>query len=271
MAASRSSASMMNQPPTASFIPTYGPSVVRVSPPSTRTVVAFSGRPIGSPGGDARRLVDPLVVGVDLLLFLLGERGLSLERGALVDQHDVLHRLLLVTAGWSRSKTNDEPGNRHPDTGILTFLRVDRREDENGHLPGRLRLVLGVVRPHRDGPLQPGRVLLVVDLPGLVVLLDRAVLELHVRVRGQVVVPDGVLGCAAQRRDDGVLALVLDAHQRRLAELPGLGTDRRQHDHGLALIVGALGAAGALVPVHLIAAEIELAGLVFPGERHVST
>jgi hypothetical protein len=36
-----SSASRMNQPPTASFIPTNGPSVVKVLPPSTRTVVAF--------------------------------------------------------------------------------------------------------------------------------------------------------------------------------------------------------------------------------------
>jgi hypothetical protein len=35
---------------TASFMPTNGPSVVRVLPPSTRTVVAFSGRAIGSPG-----------------------------------------------------------------------------------------------------------------------------------------------------------------------------------------------------------------------------
>ena len=50
MAASRSSASRMNQPPTASFMPTNGPSVVRVLLPSTRTVVAFWGRPIGSPG-----------------------------------------------------------------------------------------------------------------------------------------------------------------------------------------------------------------------------
>ncbi|MBT2227909.1 hypothetical protein [Nonomuraea sp. NEAU-A123] len=40
----------LDQPPTASFIPTNGPSVVKVLPSSTRTVVAFSGRPIGSPG-----------------------------------------------------------------------------------------------------------------------------------------------------------------------------------------------------------------------------
>jgi len=39
-----------DQPLTASFIPTNGPSVVRVLPPSTRTVVAFSGSPMGTPG-----------------------------------------------------------------------------------------------------------------------------------------------------------------------------------------------------------------------------
>src|SRR6266513_1333072 len=105
MAASRSSASRMNQPPTASFMPTNGPSVVRVLLPSTRTVVVL-GEAHRQPGGDARRLIDPLVVGVDHLLLLLGERGLSLERGALIDQHDVLHRLLLITVRWSRTKTN---------------------------------------------------------------------------------------------------------------------------------------------------------------------
>src|SRR5579875_1269612 len=48
------------------------------------------------PGGDTRRLVDSLVVGVDLLLLRFWQRGLSLKRGALIDQHDVFHRYLLV-------------------------------------------------------------------------------------------------------------------------------------------------------------------------------
>lgn len=42
---------------------------------STRMVAAFSGP--SAAWGDARRLIDPLVVGVDLLL--LGQRGLSLK------------------------------------------------------------------------------------------------------------------------------------------------------------------------------------------------
>src|SRR3974390_1936715 len=50
IAASRSSASSTKNPPTASFMPTNGPSVVRVFPPSTRTVVASSGNPRGGPG-----------------------------------------------------------------------------------------------------------------------------------------------------------------------------------------------------------------------------
>src|SRR5215217_6056134 len=49
-APSRSSASRTKYPPTAPLTSTYGPSVATGSPPSTRTVVACSGRPSGSPG-----------------------------------------------------------------------------------------------------------------------------------------------------------------------------------------------------------------------------
>jgi hypothetical protein len=49
-AASMSSASNTNQPLMASRVPTKGPAVVTVLPASTRTVVAFSGRAMGSPG-----------------------------------------------------------------------------------------------------------------------------------------------------------------------------------------------------------------------------
>jgi hypothetical protein len=66
---------------------------------------------------------------IPLLLLLVGQRGLSLKRGALIDQHDVLHRFLLVTARWSRIKANDEPGNLDPpyfelvETSFLLDLR----------------------------------------------------------------------------------------------------------------------------------------------------
>jgi hypothetical protein len=184
-----------------------------------------------------------------------------------------LLRYLSIVSQIGRHATADVDVNGHdtPPGQTARLLRVDGREHENRHDPGGLRLVLGVVRPGRDGPLQPDRVLIAVYFPGLIVLLDRAVLQFHVRVGGHVVVPDGVLGRTAQRRDDGVLAVVLDAHHRRLAQFPRLGTHRRQHDHGLALVVGALGAAGALVEVDLAAAEVERARLVLPGKRHVST
>src|SRR6266536_460189 len=50
IAASRLSASRTKKPPIASLIPMKGPSVTRVLPSSTRTVVAFSGSPSGRPG-----------------------------------------------------------------------------------------------------------------------------------------------------------------------------------------------------------------------------
>ena len=50
MAASRSSASKMSQPPNASLTATNGPSVVSVLPSSTRTVVAASGGASSVPG-----------------------------------------------------------------------------------------------------------------------------------------------------------------------------------------------------------------------------
>ena len=57
---------------------------------------------------------------------------------------------------------------------------------------------------------------------------DRAVLQLDVRVGDEVVVPDRVLRRPAERGDDGVAAVVLDAHQRRLAQLAGLVAAARQ-------------------------------------------
>jgi hypothetical protein len=43
----------------------------------------------------------------------------------LIDEHDVLHRVvLLVTTRWSRTKTNDEPGSRQLHAGNLSQLPV---------------------------------------------------------------------------------------------------------------------------------------------------
>ena len=83
-------------------------------------------------------------------------------------------------------------------------------------------LIFRVVRPRGDGPL-PDLAFGAVDLPGQIILLDRAVLQLHVRVRDQVVIPDGVLGTPpSDAEQHGILALVLDTHQRALAQLAGL-------------------------------------------------
>src|SRR6516225_5077834 len=147
---------------------------------------------------------------------------------------------------------------------------VDRREHEDRDRPGRLLLVLGVVRPRRHGPLPPGRAFGVMHLTRLVVLLGRPVLQFHVRVGGQVVVPDGVARRAAQRRHHGVLAVVLDAHQRRLADLPRPRAHRRQDDHWPPAQVRSLGPAGPLVEINLVARPRSRAWLVFTGKWHAS-
>ena len=117
IAASRSSASRMNQPPTASFMPTNGPSVVSVLPSSTRTVVAFSAAH-RQPGGDAGRLVDRLVVGVDLLLLLLGEARPASVAAVSARRPDrsagCTSSLLLRFGAWSPTETNERTARGHP-------------------------------------------------------------------------------------------------------------------------------------------------------------
>src|SRR5215472_5866146 len=142
------------------------------------------------------------------------------------------------------------------------------REHEYRNCPGRLLLIFRVVRPGGHGPLPPGRAFVAGNLSRLVVLLDRAILQFHMRVRGQVVVPDGVAGRAAQGRHDGIVAIVFDPHQRRLAYLPRLRAHRRQDDHRAAAQLGPLGAAGALVEVNLVTRPRGRAWLVATGKRH---
>ena len=112
---------------------------------------------------------------------------------------------------------------------------------------------LGVVGPRLDGPRPPRRLLVAGDLARQVVAGDGAVLELDVRLLDEVVVPDRVLRGAAERRDDRVDAVVLDAHQRGLAQLAGPGTDGGEDDHGTSAQVGGLGAARRLVLLGLLA------------------
>src|SRR4029079_19297923 len=101
-----------------------------------------------------------------------------------------------------------------------------RFEDEDRDLPGSLPLVAVVVRPDLDRSGPPGRPLVAGQLAGEVVPLLVAILELDVGVLLEVVVPDGILRRAALRGDDRVVAIMLDPHERGLAEQPGLRPDR---------------------------------------------
>ena len=150
----------------------------------------------------------------------------------------------------------------------VAALCVCRREHEYRNRPARLLLIFRVIRPGGHGPLPPARALVAENLPRLVVLLDRAILQFHMRVRGQVVVPDGVAGRTAQRRHDGIVTIVFDPHQRRLAYLPRLRAHRRQDDHGTAAQLSSLGAAGVLVEVNLVTRPRGRAWLVVTGKRH---
>ena len=88
------------------------------------------------------------------------------------------------------------------------------------------------------------------------------------RVRDEVVVPGRVLRGAALGRDQRVGALVLDAHQRVLAELAALRARRRSRRRRDAAHRRALGAAGGLVGLDLVAHPLLGAGLVLATECH---
>ena len=143
-----------------------------------------------------------------------------------------------------------------------------RREHEYRNRPGGLLLIFGVVRPGGHGPLPPGRAFVAENLPRLVILPDRAILQFHMRVPGQVVVPDGVARRTAQRRHDGIVAVVFDPHQRRLAYLSRLRSHRGQDDHRAAVQLGPLGAAGTLVKINLVARPRGGTWLVVTCKRH---
>src|SRR5690606_15313966 len=97
-----------------------------------------------------------------------------------------------------------------------------RCEHENGDLAVGLLLVLRVIGPDRDGTVPPELLLLAGDLARGVVGDLRAVAQFDVRVVLDVVVPDGMFRRPAERGHHGVLAVVLDPHERGLAQLAGL-------------------------------------------------
>jgi hypothetical protein len=71
---------------------------------------------------------------------------------------------------------------------------LPRLQHEHRNLPVRLRLVLRVRRVRRDPALPPLRTLVAADLASVVLLRRRAVLQLDMGVRDEVVVPGRVLG-----------------------------------------------------------------------------
>src|SRR5690606_18834835 len=101
----------------------------------------------------------------------------------------------------------------------------------------------------RPGP--PLGLLVAGDLAGPHVVDARAVLDAGVRVGQQVVVPDRVLGRPAHRRHHGVGTVVLDPHERRLAQLARPAALAGEDDAGLAFERPALGATAGLVLAHL--------------------
>src|SRR5690606_2539464 len=92
--------------------------------------------------------------------------------------------------------------------GRASGARLGALQDEDRDLARRALLVVGVRRVRRDGTLPPQRRLLAVHLARDVVVALRPVLQLDARVREHVVVPDGVLRRAPERRDDRVRAVV---------------------------------------------------------------
>src|SRR5665647_2592692 len=165
----------------------------------------------------------------------------------------------------------DSPKQRYTASipGGVGFLLLDGREHEDRDLPRGPCLVARVVLPDGAGALPPQVALGAGDLARGVVALDRAVLQLHLRVGDHVVVPDRVLRRPAHGGDDGVLAVVLDAHQGRLAKPAGLGADRGEHDDRHAVQRVGLGAPGGLESVDLVACAVGRAGCVLTGEGHV--
>src|SRR5215203_852987 len=151
----------------------------------------------------------------------------------------------------------------------LRVLRLGhRREDEDGDLPRRLLLVVRVVRVGRHRALPPRRLLLARHFAGEIVAFDRSILQLDVRVLLEIVVPDGVLWRASERRDHRVLALVFDAHQRCFAQLSAASANGGHHDDGHAAQGVPFRAPRLLEALGLLACPVGCAWFVFSNERH---
>src|SRR5262249_36328575 len=131
-----------------------------------------------------------------------------------------------------------------------------------------LRLIFGVGRPDRGEARPPVPFLVRARGAGAQVEDRVAVLQGDVGIRDQVQVPDRMLRRAAQRRDHGVHAVVLDAHERGLPQLARLATLGGEDHAGRAFERAAFLAAGRLVEPYLLGDAFPGARLVLTGERH---
>ena len=116
-----------------------------------------------------------------------------------------------------------EPGDAGSDDDGVVRAHGRRSYDaalvreEHGDDPLSTFLILGVRRVGGDRARPPRGALVAAELAHSHRERFGAVLELHgVGIGEQVEVPDRVLGCATDRRNERVLAVVLDAHERRL-------------------------------------------------------
>src|SRR4051812_44213220 len=92
-------------------------------------------------------------------------------------------------------------------------------EHEHRDLPFGAPLVVGVRRICGDRAVPPRHLLVAAHLASDHAPNVWAVTELDMRVSLEVVVPDRVCRLTTHRRDGGVPAVVLDPHERGLADL----------------------------------------------------
>src|SRR3954454_11749562 len=146
----------------------------------------------------------------------------------------------------------------------MTADSVNTFEQEHRDLTLSLALVLGVRREGGDCSLPPLRALLALELARDHLPLLALVLKLDLRVSQQVVVPDRMGGRAALRRDGKVATVVLDPHQRCLAQLAGLRATAGHDDDGPTCVTQRRrpGPAGRFVLLDLRADPVDGAGLV---------
>jgi hypothetical protein len=172
----------------------------------------------------------------------------------------------LVLGVFANRASHPAPRGRHPVRVSVLALRGVAAALAIG-----FALVIRIVGIGRHRPLPPDRLLIAGHLAGVVVARCGAVLQFDAGVPDDVEVPDRVLRRPAQRGDHRVLAVVLNPHQGRFAQLAGFGADRGQQDDRHALQFDTSGSTGLHVQLGVLAGPIRGAGFVFSGKRHTGS